>query len=81
MSDSLFPLDAAAINTGIAPDFSAIEQQYNDYMKKVCSEATLTIPDAPFMTKGGKAGMHSEALGHLLAEMQWLQRAYPGATW
>lgn len=44
-------------------------------------EATLTVPESSWDRKGGKTGMHSEHLGYLLAEMQHLQRAYPGAEW
>jgi ring-1,2-phenylacetyl-CoA epoxidase subunit PaaC len=48
----------------------------------VLSEATLAVPEGDFAHSGGKSGFrHSEHLGHLLSQMQWLQRAYPGATW
>jgi ring-1,2-phenylacetyl-CoA epoxidase subunit PaaC len=48
----------------------------------IFGEATLTMPPADaWMQKGGKQGRHSEHLGYLLAEMQFLQRAYPGAEW
>ena len=44
--------------------------------------ATLTLPDSRWTHTGGRDGVrHSEHLGHLLTEMQWLQRAYPDATW
>ena len=39
------------------------------------------IPGTAFVHKGGRHGIHTEHLGHMLAEMQFLQRAYPGATW
>ena len=46
------------------------------------AEATLTLPDSRFGHKGGRTGkMHTEHLGHMLTQMQWLQRAYPGASW
>jgi ring-1,2-phenylacetyl-CoA epoxidase subunit PaaC len=44
-------------------------------------EATLVQPKSGWMQRGGKRGVHSEHLGYLLAEMQFLQRAYPGASW
>jgi ring-1,2-phenylacetyl-CoA epoxidase subunit PaaC len=51
----------------------------------VCSEATLTVPDGDWMQgsngRGGRQGVHTEHFGHLLAELQFLQRAYPGAQW
>jgi ring-1,2-phenylacetyl-CoA epoxidase subunit PaaC len=51
-------------------------------MEAVLTEATLSMPEARYAQLGGKTGArHSEHLGHLLAQMQWLQRAYPGATW
>ena len=50
-------------------------------MHDVLAEATLGIPDSSFMQKGGKQGQHSEHLGHMLATMQFLPRAYPDATW
>jgi ring-1,2-phenylacetyl-CoA epoxidase subunit PaaC len=45
------------------------------------AEATLRIPDDPYQRGGGRRGLHSEHLGPLLAEMQWMQRSYPGLTW
>jgi ring-1,2-phenylacetyl-CoA epoxidase subunit PaaC len=47
----------------------------------VLTEATLEIPKEVFMQSGGKTGRHTEHLGYILAEMQFLQRAYPGAEW
>ncbi len=65
----------------VGPGLGDIEAQYKDYTSKVFGEATLTIPEAAFMQKGGKVGLHTEALGHMLADMQFLQRSYPGAQW
>ena len=50
-------------------------------LRHVLAEATLTIPDGKFAHKGGKRGIHTEHLGYILADMQFLQRAYPGASW
>lgn len=47
----------------------------------VFSQATLTIPQNAFMIKGSRTGRHTEHLGYILAEMQVLQRMYPGVTW
>ncbi len=70
------------VNEGYGVDISLIK---NDWMKKVTDafeEATLALPpDDVWMQRGGKEGIHSEYLGHILAEMQYLQRAYPGAQW
>ncbi len=72
--------DEAFAAAGLAPDLQSIAAQYNDYMARVLNEATLTAPETA-VRKGGKAGMHSEEMGYILADMQWLQRAYPGAAW
>jgi ring-1,2-phenylacetyl-CoA epoxidase subunit PaaC len=48
---------------------------------EIFRSATLTVPQGTWMQKGGKQGRHTEHLGYLLAEMQFLQRAYPGAKW
>ncbi len=56
----------------------------DDWMKKVTSvfeEATLSIPEKTFMQSGGKTGVHTEHLGFILTELQYLQRTYPGAEW
>lgn len=58
---------------------------YRDRWQKtiegVLEEARLTIPEDPYQRSGGRRGFHSEHLGHLLAEMQWMQRSYPGLEW
>jgi ring-1,2-phenylacetyl-CoA epoxidase subunit PaaC len=67
---------------GIAPDPSTIRTTFDKTVRAAMDEATLTIPDSDFAHKGGRNGVrHSEHLGHMLTTMQWLQRAYPGATW
>ena len=47
----------------------------------VVNEATLALPKNDWMQQGGRVGRHSEHLGHLLSELQSLQRTFPGATW
>jgi len=47
----------------------------------VLTEATLSVPKAAFMQRGGRRGAHTEHLGHILATMQWLRRSHPGAQW
>ena len=74
--------DAAMVQAGIAPDPAGLRDEYDALVGRVLGEATLTIPDNNWAHKGGRTGaMHTEHLGHLLTQMQWLQRAYPGATW
>ena len=75
-------VDQAMAAAGIAPDPTSLRAEYDALVGRVLAEATLKIPDSPFVHKGGRDGrMHSEHLGHLLTSMQWLQRAYPGAEW
>ncbi|WP_300520497.1 1,2-phenylacetyl-CoA epoxidase subunit PaaC [Aliiroseovarius sp.] len=75
-------VDAAMVEAGISPDPASLRGEFDELVGRVLAEATLTIPASPYAHKGGRTGyMHTEHLGHLLATMQWLQRAYPGAKW
>jgi ring-1,2-phenylacetyl-CoA epoxidase subunit PaaC len=62
-------------------DARLLEPTWRGRLAAVLEEATLELPAAAWMQSGGKCGVHTEHLGHLLSEMQWLQRAYPGAQW
>jgi ring-1,2-phenylacetyl-CoA epoxidase subunit PaaC len=73
--------DRALIEAGIALDPESLRASWSKTVSAVFAEATLVQPAAGWMQSGGRTGRHSEHLGHLLAEMQFLQRAYPGATW
>lgn len=75
-------IDQALQAEGIAPDLAALRDKWLQHVTEVFAEATLShpSPDA-WMQSGGKQGRHTEHLGYLLAEMQFLQRAYPGASW
>ena len=75
-------IDEAMVAAGVAPDAAGLRAQFLEHVAEVFAEATLTIPppDA-WMQRGGKQGRHSEHLGYTLAEMQFLQRAYPDAQW
>ena len=75
-------VDEEMVEAGIAPDPEGLRGAFMEKVEAVMAEATLTIPENRFAQSGGKTGFrHSEHLGHLLTQMQWLQRAYPGATW
>ncbi|MBF9043572.1 phenylacetate-CoA oxygenase subunit PaaC [Rhodobacterales bacterium HKCCE4037] len=75
-----FDTDAADQAAGFDP--ASLRDAYDTALTATMAEATLTLPDSRFAHKGGRTGQrHSEHLGHLLTEMQWLQRAYPGASW
>jgi ring-1,2-phenylacetyl-CoA epoxidase subunit PaaC len=73
--------DLALAAEGVAADVGALLPAWRDRVAAVLDLATLTMPSAAWMQRGGKQGVHSEHLGHLLAEMQSLQRAHPGAQW
>lgn len=73
--------DKAVAEAGIAPDPASLRAAWDAVVKSTLEEATLTIPDSGYAHKGGKRGVHTEHLGFILAEMQFLQRAYPGAVW
>lgn len=62
-------------------NIESIKKQWLEKVTELINEATLTIPEKVFMQKGGKRGSHTEYMGFILAEMQSLQRSYPGATW
>lgn len=66
---------------GIAADVGALLPVWRDRVAAVLDLATLAMPSAAWMQRGGKQGVHSEHLGHLLAEMQSLHRAHPGVQW
>lgn len=74
-------VDEAVAAAGIAPLPGTLKQRWEANVASVLSEATLKAPDGKFQHKGGKRGVHSEHLGFILAEMQFLQRAYPGCNW
>ncbi|MGR3760403.1 1,2-phenylacetyl-CoA epoxidase subunit PaaC [Roseobacteraceae bacterium NS-SX3] len=75
-------VDAEMAKAGIAPDPASLREEYDALVGRVLKEATLSVPESSFAHKGGRNGqMHTEHLGHLLTQMQWLQRAYPGAKW
>ena len=75
-------VDNAMVAAGIAPASELLRAAFLEHVAEIFAEATLTMP-APdaWMQKGGKQGTHTEHLGFILAEMQFLQRAYPGAEW
>lgn len=63
------------------PDLEAIAETWRGDVEALVDEATLAMPGEQPMARGGKAGRHTEHFGYLLAEMQFLQRAYPGVSW
>ena len=74
-------IDRKMIGAGIGVDLDAVKARWNGHVEEVLREATLERPADGWMQSGGKTGRHTEHMGHLLTELQYLQRAYPGATW
>jgi ring-1,2-phenylacetyl-CoA epoxidase subunit PaaC len=73
--------ERALIDGGVAVDPTGLRQQWLKTVLSVVDEATLTVPKSDWMQQGGRSGKHSEHLGHLLSELQSMQRTFPGATW
>jgi ring-1,2-phenylacetyl-CoA epoxidase subunit PaaC len=75
------PLETDLAMDGVAVDTAALRNDWDETVDRVLAEATLRQPEDPYQASGGRTGMHSEHLGHMLAEMQWMQRSYPGLEW
>ena len=73
--------DILLLEYNMVPDLIAIQPLWQQTVTTVLKEATLTSPTKTWMQKGGKEGIHTEYLGFILAEMQHLQRTYPGCEW
>jgi len=74
-------VDRQMLEAGIGVDLEKLRPAYYDHLAQVMKEATLQTPASDWMQSGGKTGLHTEHLGYILAEMQYLQRAYPGNQW
>jgi len=66
---------------GVLPNMSKVKEEWMKNIKFVLSEATIQFPDNDWEQRGGRLGNHSEHLGFLLAEMQYMQRTYPNMEW
>jgi ring-1,2-phenylacetyl-CoA epoxidase subunit PaaC len=75
------PCETEAANAGYGVDLHVIKPQVEDKLSDILMQATLTRPQDGWMQSGGKTGRHSEHLGYILAEMQFVQRAYPNPVW
>jgi ring-1,2-phenylacetyl-CoA epoxidase subunit PaaC len=74
-------VDDALAAAGVAPALAALQPRWLARIDEILQEATLVRPAAVPYQWHGKRGVHTEHLGHMLAEMQHLQRTYPGAQW
>jgi ring-1,2-phenylacetyl-CoA epoxidase subunit PaaC len=82
--DELFDsdwLDEQLLADGVAVDVAGLRPDWEKSIQRVLDEATLEVPETRWHARGGRRGIHSEAMGYLLAEMQHLHRSHPGATW
>lgn len=74
-------VEAVLLREGIVVDLIPVKSLWQNHVHKVLTEATLHCPEDGYMQTGGLKGIHTESLGHILSEMQYLQRAYPDARW
>ncbi len=72
---------ATVVESGLGPDPDRLRPLWDRTIDETLTAATLARPDAPWAPGGGRDGRHSEHLGHLLSELQYMQRAYPGMSW
>ena len=89
--DSLWPYTAELFETnseddeltgkGITENMKPIKENWVKHITSSLTSAKLSVPADGYQHTGGRKGMHTEYLGHILSEMQYLQRAYPDATW
>jgi ring-1,2-phenylacetyl-CoA epoxidase subunit PaaC len=74
--------ERALIDADVAADPVTLRPSWLKTISEIVSQATLTLPKkSDWMQQGGRSGRHSEHLGHLLSELQSMQRTFPGATW
>ncbi|MFD2562802.1 1,2-phenylacetyl-CoA epoxidase subunit PaaC [Aquimarina rubra] len=83
-TDELFQLtedDKKAVELGAGVDVSLLKEKYYQIVNDVLEEATLSVPELKWFRKGGKDGIHSEHMGYLLSDLQYMQRTYPNMKW
>lgn len=74
-------IDKQLIELDIAVNLNDIKDNWNEYVVSILNQATLEIPSNSFNQEGGRLGFHSEHLGYILVEMQYMQRAFPNLEW
>ena len=83
-TDELFhqtEADKAMVDAGIGVNVKTLKETYYTKVTSVLEKATIEVPESKWFQKGGKNGVHTEHLGYLLADMQYMQRTYPGMEW
>jgi ring-1,2-phenylacetyl-CoA epoxidase subunit PaaC len=74
-------VEAALTPAGMAVDPASLRPGWEERVDAVLEEATLSRTADPYQRMGGRTGFHTEHLGHLLGDLQWMQRSYPGLSW
>jgi ring-1,2-phenylacetyl-CoA epoxidase subunit PaaC len=74
-------LDQEMAKADVGVDVASLQPEWIRQVTATLSNATLTVPAGDWFVTGGRKGIHTEALGHMLSDMQFLQRAYPGQQW
>ncbi len=69
------------VSQALLPDPELLQTQWQQTIDRVFTQAQLTAPQTAFFQSGGRRGIHTEDFGHLLSEMQYMQRSYPGLSW
>lgn len=83
-TNELFELtetDKMMIEEGIGVDISKLKEDYYEKVKSVLEEAAISIPESKYFHSGGKKGIHTEHMGYLLSDLQYMQRTYPNMDW
>lgn len=83
-TDELFhqtEADKAMVAEGVGVDVTKLKVAYYEEVNAVLEEATLSVPESKYFQKGGKQGIHTEHMGYLLADLQYMQRTYPNMEW
>ena len=83
-TEELFTVDSGRqqlIDAGVFPAIEDVRNAWNNTLNHVFAEANLPVPEIEFPLSGGRDGRHTEEFGYLLAELQYMQRSYPGAEW
>lgn len=69
------------VSAGIAVDRESLKAKWDNQVQEFLAESEMSFPDSQLQIRGGRIGIHTEHLGHLLSEMQYLQRSHPGLKW
>ncbi|WP_339614661.1 1,2-phenylacetyl-CoA epoxidase subunit PaaC [uncultured Winogradskyella sp.] len=83
-TDELFhqtDADKAMVAEGIGVDVTHLKENYYKLVNELLEESNLNIPESKYFQKGGKEGIHTEHLGYILSDLQYMQRTYPNMEW